>query len=113
MTIAKQLRTEHEVSIRLCCLVVGISEACYHYQPKLNDENNEIADWLIRLTHTHKRWGFGLCFDYLRSQGFTWKHKCVYRIYCELALNKRIKPKHRIKRNKPDTLAVPATVNQV
>lgn len=96
----------------MCCSVVGISEACYHYQPKLNDENDEIADWLIRLTQTHKRWGFGLCFDYLRTQGFNWNHKRVYRIYCELKLNQRIKPRKRLKRDKPEQLAVPETLNQ-
>jgi putative transposase len=36
-----------------------------------NDENEEIADWLLRLTAFHKRWGFGLCFLYLRNvKGF-------------------------------------------
>ncbi len=92
--------------------MVGISEAYYHYQPKLNEENDEIADWLIRLTQTHKRWGFGLCFDYLRSQGFAWNHKRVYRIYRELELNRRIKPRKRLKRENPDKLAVPKSLNQ-
>lgn len=92
--------------------MVGISEACYYYQPKLNEANDEIADWLIRLTQTHKRWGFGLCFDYLRTQGFAWNHKRVYRIYCELELNQRIKSRKRIKRDKPDKLVVPKTFNQ-
>jgi len=27
----------------------------------------EIADWLVRLTHNQKDWGFGLCHDYLRN----------------------------------------------
>lgn len=44
--------------------------------------------------------------------GFGWNHKRVYRIYCELELNVRIKPKKRIKRNKPDSLAVPQTINE-
>ncbi|MEP0941090.1 MAG: transposase, partial [Roseibium sp.] len=31
----------------------------------------EIADWLVRLTTTHRTWGFGLCFLYLRNvKGF-------------------------------------------
>jgi putative transposase len=37
----------------------------------------------------------------------------VYRIYRELELNLRIKPRSRIKRDKPDALAVPAEINQV
>ena len=38
-------------------------------------------------------------------------HKRVYRIYCELELNLRIKPRKRLKREKPDVLAVPDAPN--
>ena len=38
-------------------------------------------------------------------------HKRVYRIYCELELNLRIKPRKRLKRDKPDALAVPDAPN--
>lgn len=87
---------------------------CYAYQPKLADENAEIVDWLLRLTTTHKRWGFGLCFLFLRNtKGFKWNHKRVYRIYRELKLNLRIKPRKRIKRDKPEALSVPSEINQV
>ena len=37
----------------------------------------------------------------------------MYRIYRELELNLRIKPKRRIKRDKPDALSVPTAINQV
>ena len=100
------------MSIRLACATFSISETCYRYQPILRDENAEIADWLLRLTDTHKRWGFGLCFMYLRNvKGFLWNHKRVYRIYRELELNLRIKPRKRLKREKPDRLAVPENPN--
>ncbi len=78
----------------------------------LNDENEKIADWLLRLTTCHKRWGFGLCFLYLRNvKGFEWNHKRVYRIYRELELNLRIKPRKRLKRERPEPLAVPERPN--
>ena len=100
------------MSIRLACATFSISETCYRYQPVLRDENAEIADWLLRLTDTHKRWGFGLCFLYLRNvKGFLWNHKRVYRIYRELELNLRIKPRKRLKREKPEKLAVPERPN--
>jgi putative transposase len=55
-----------------------------------------------------------LCFLYLRNvQGYGWNHKRVYRIYRELELNLRIKPRRRIKRDKPDALSVPVAINQV
>ena len=53
-------------------------------------------------------------FDFLRNtKGFKWNHKRLYRIYWELELNLRIKPRSRIKRDKPDALAVPTEINQV
>ena len=103
---------EHQVPIRLACVAFGISETCYRYQAKLSDENAEIADWLLRITHNQRNWGFGLCFLYLRNvKGYRWNHKRVYRIYRELELNLRIKPKKRIVREKPEPLAVPEEIN--
>ena len=112
--MALKAKDQFPVSIRLVCTVFSISESCYRYQAKLSSENALIADWLLRLTNTHKRWGFGLCFLYLRNvKGYGWNHKRVYRIYRELELNLRIKPKRRIKRDKPDALSVPQAINQV
>ena len=85
------------LSIRLACEAFGLSESGYRYQPQLNAENAKIAEWLQRLTENQRDWGFGLCFLCLRNvKGFLWNHKCVYRIYRELELNLRIKPKKRM-----------------
>ena len=93
---------------------MSISETCYRYVPKLNPENEKIADWLVRLTTTHRTWGFGLCYLYLRNvKHWPYNHKRIYRIYRELELNLRIKPKRRLKREKPDALSVPESINQV
>lgn len=109
-----QLVQARQISIRLACECFGISETCYRYRPRLSDENQQIADWLLRLTATHKRWGFGLCFLYLRNvKGFAWNHKRVYRIYRELELHLGIKPRRRLKRERPDPLSVPIVINQV
>ena len=71
--VAQQAVADCGVSIRLACQSVGISEACYRYQPILDRENQEIESWLIKLTEKESDWGFGLCFNYLRNvQGFTW-----------------------------------------
>ena len=72
-----------------------------------------IADWLLAVTKRHRNWGFKLSFLYLRNvKGFRWNHKRVYRIYKELELNLRIKPKKRLYREKPEPLKVPTTINQ-
>lgn len=73
-----------------------------------------MADWLLRLIQAHKRWGFGLCCLYLRNvKGFCWNHKRQYRIYRELELSLRIKPKRRIKREYLGELSESTAINQV
>ena len=63
------------VSIALACRTFEVSETCYRYSAKLNDENEQIADLLIGLTRAKKTWGFGLCFLYLRNvRGHRWNH---------------------------------------
>lgn len=112
--MAQAAISRYGISIRFACVVMGISESSYYYLPKLSDANAQIADWLLRLTTTHRRWGFGLCFLYLRNvKGYRWNHKRVYRIYRELELNLRIKPRRRLTRDKPDALSVPSKINQV
>ena len=90
--MAKTSVERRGVSIALACRAFVVSETCYRYQAVLSSENAQIADWLLRLTQAHKR---------------------VYRIYRELELNLRIKPRRRIKRDYPSELAVPTKANQV
>lgn len=111
--MAKIVVHSKQASISVACKIFGISKSCFKYESKLQDENVLIADWLMRITDNQKNWGFGLCFLYLRNiKGFTWNHKRVYRIYRELELNMRIKPKRRIIREVPETLDVPQTINE-
>ncbi|CBW74025.1 Transposase [Mycetohabitans rhizoxinica HKI 454] len=102
------------ISIRLACEAFGVSQSCYRYAGLRNAENEEIANWLLRLIDNHRNWGFGLCFLYLRNvKGFGWNHKRVYRIYRELELNLRVKPRKRLVRQVPEPLSVPTAVNQL
>ncbi len=99
-------------SVALACRAFSVSETCYRYGPKLRAENEGIAELLTGLTGARKTWGFGLCFLQLRHvKGRPWDHKKVYRVYCEHELNLRIKPRKRLKRDKPDSLAVPDAPN--
>lgn len=94
-------------SIVHACRTFEVSQTCYRYQAKACQENAIIADWLLRLTSAYRDWGFGLCFLHLRNvKGFAWNHKRVYRIYRDLELNLRIKPRKRIVREVPEPLAV-------
>jgi len=77
------------LSIGLACQAFGVSQTCCRYQAKRCSDNGLIADWLVRLTLNQRKWGFGLCYLYLR-----------------------IKPKKRLVREKPEPLSVPTSINQ-
>ena len=78
-------------------MAFGISESSYCCERKLDAENDEVANWLIKLTDNHLNWNFGLCYLYLRNvKDFKWNHKRVYQIYKDLELNLRIKPRIRL-----------------
>lgn len=52
-----------------------------------------------------------MMFQQLRRQGYSWNHKRVYRVYCELALNLRTKPKKRIPVREKNALIQPILPN--
>jgi len=112
--MAKDVVQQRGIASCLACSVFSISESCYRYKSQLNAEDKQISNRLIRLTDNNRNWGFGLCYLYLRNvKNFGWIHKRIYRIYRELELNLRIKPRKRLVRDKPEGLAVPQANNQV
>jgi putative transposase len=64
----------------------------------------------VRITDSQRNWGFGLCYLYLRNVKALPGTTRNYRIYCELSLNMRIKPKKRLKRG--GTTEVPTGSNE-
>lgn len=104
----------HQISVSMACRLVGISETCYRYTRKIASENALIEHWLLKLTDNQHNWGFGLCYLFLRNvKKFVWNHKRVYRIYKELELNLRIKPRKRLNREQPEPLEVPDGINKM
>lgn len=112
--MAQEVVHSKRTCIRVACAIFGISQSCYRYEAKHKGENEQIANWLLRLTENHRTWGFMLCFLHLRNvRGFRGNHKRVYRIYRELELNLRIKPRKRLVRQAPQALSQPARINEV
>lgn len=112
-SLAQEVINHNKMSIAQACRIFCISETCYRYSARLSVENAFIAKELVALTQKKRNWGFGLCFLYFRNvKGYEWNHKRVYRIYCELSLNLRIKPHKRLKREKPEALSVPKNINE-
>jgi putative transposase len=103
---------QHAASERRACRLVGLSRSAFRYQAKSTDDT-AIREQLSLLAEQHRRWGFDKMMDWLRQQGFGWNHKRVYRVYCELDLNRRIKPKKRLPTRHPQPLGQPTKANQV
>ena len=112
--MAKKVGARRGITTPVAFDIYQVSETCFRYDTKRNSENQEIADWLMRLTDNHRSWGLELCYLYLPNvKGFAWNYKRAYRICRELELNLRIKPRKRLVRQKPEALAVPVAINQV
>ncbi len=112
--MAERAVKERGVSIRLACKMFRVNQSCYRYESTTNAGNEQIAQWLMRLTDNHRTCGFGLCFLHPRNvKRFVWNHKRVYRVYTELELNLHIKPRKRLVRDKPQALTVPSRINEV
>jgi putative transposase len=54
--MAKRAVVQYNMPVKWACQAFSISETCYRYEAKLNTENDEIADWLIRLTDNNRTW---------------------------------------------------------
>ena len=98
---------QYRVSERRACRLLALSRTVYRYQgSSANDE--PIISALHQLAEAHPRWGFGKMNQWLKKQGHCWNHKRVYRVYCQLSLNLRAKPKKRLPTRQPQPLAHPS-----
>lgn len=82
---------------------MSLSRTACNYKRKLDDDS-QIETLLLELAERKPRWGFGLMYQWIRRKGHKWNHKRIYRVYCKLALNLRIKPKKRLPTRHPKPL---------
>jgi putative transposase len=73
--MAEKAVAERGVSIALAGRAFCVSETCYRYSPKLDKENERIADLLVGLTQARRGWGFGLC---LRAKKLGRMHSLLF-----------------------------------
>ncbi len=101
-------------SLRLVCSALGISSSGYRYQSKRSTENAEIADWLLRLTDTHRTWGLSIMLlVFAQREGLSLEPQTGLSHIPRVGLNLRIKPKKRLVRGTPHPLTVPDRINAV
>jgi len=101
----------HDLSERKACNLLNVSRTAYRYQLKKPDDA-EIRQQLQILAEWKPRWGFGKMRDYLKNRGQGWNHKRIHRVYREMKLNLRVKPKKRLPTRDPKPLIQPDQVNE-
>ncbi len=99
------------MSLNRSCELVSISKTAYYYKSKKCEDNKEIEEYLKLLAKEHKRWGFNKMMLKAKLEEKPWNHKRVYRIYCKLGLNIRIKPRKRIPKGEAKMLFQPVSSN--
>lgn len=101
----------HEISVNRACRLTSASKTAYYYKPVKRATDLEIENYLQSLADKHKRWGFDKMMLKIKADIKPWNHKRVHRIYCELGLNKRIKPRRRIPKGEAKILIQPIKPN--
>lgn len=99
------------MSLNRSCELVSISKTAYYYKRKKCQSDEEIEEHLKLLAKEHKRWGFNKMMLKAKLEGKPWNHKRIYRIYCQLGLNIRIKPRKRIPKGEAKMLIQPIIPN--
>ncbi len=89
---------------------LGISRTAIRHQPKLVDDT-EIEELLLNIADRKPRWGCQKMSDYLKNQGHGWNHKRIRRIYRQLNLHLKVKPKKRLPSRQRVPLQVPLKAN--
>ena len=101
----------HGLSERQACKVLNLSRSVFRYRGQTPNDG-EITKELLALADRKPRWGFGKMLAYLKRAGHGWNHKRVRRVYCELRLNLRVKPRKRLPKRIPQPLVQPTGANQ-
>jgi putative transposase len=107
----KRLRDLEEESRRQACRCVGLSRSVLDYVPRPRNDG-PVIQVLTDLAERFPRYGFRKLFVLLRRAGYGWNHKKVWRVYCAMKLNKRVKFKRRRPVEQPQPLLQPIRPNQ-
>ncbi len=106
------LVAQHRLSKVKACRAVRLSRSAYYADAAGSSEHDQpVTEVLNQLMENHPRWGFGLCFDWMRLQGYPWNHKRVHRIYKAMGLNLPRRRKRRLPERPRQALVVPDAVN--
>ncbi len=90
---------------------MSISKTAYYHKGKKQKDDDEIKMYLRALAERHKRWGCDKMMLKAKTENKPWNHKRVHRVYCELGLNIRVKPRKRLPKGEAKVLLQPLHAN--
>jgi putative transposase len=73
--------------------------------------DGSVVDVLNQIVTKHGRWGFWLCFSWMRNNGYLWNHKRVWRVYKDMRLNLPRRTKRRLPKVAKQPLIAPTQKN--
>jgi putative transposase len=106
--------SEHHLSERRACRLVGLSPDSYRHPPETNPMTQDLTGKIVEIAHVRRRrFGYRRIHDMLRPEFPGVNHKRVYRLYrqANLAVRRRKKGKRPVNERVPRQLA--RTVNEV
>lgn len=85
--------SEHHLSERRACLLVGLSRDCYRNPPLVDERTQLLSSKIVEIAQVRRRFGYPRIHDLLRPEFPGVNHKRVYRLYnqAQLAVRKRKK----------------------
>jgi len=109
--LVSSVKQEHLISVTRACRIMSVSKTAYYYKSVKQSDDGEIKAYLLSLALEHKRWGFEKMMQKAKLDTKPWNHKRVYRIYCKLKLNIRVKPRKRLPKGESRSLVYPIKLN--
>jgi putative transposase len=108
------LVTQGGLPVQRACRAVGLGRATY-YRPRIDWARRDapVIAALTTLVAAKSRWGFWKCCERLRLDGHPWNHKRLWRVYCQLRLNRPRRTKKRLPTRVRQPLAVIPQPNAV
>ena len=99
--------TEHHLSERRACRLVGLSRDCYRNPPLVDESTQQLSAKIVEIAQVRRRFGYRRIHDLQRPEFPGVNHKRVYRLYsqAQLAVRKRKKVRRAASERVPLTVA--------
>lgn len=98
--------TAVRVGERRACGFIGIARSVFRHTRKVKD--TDLREQMREIAEKHRRWGYRQIARRIRTLGFLVNVKKVYRIYVEMGLKYRIRPRKKRTLLPQNPLQVPA-----